>query len=240
MADPSQARPPEDLLGPDTYAAWRASSVGDITESIERRLILELAGDVTGRDVLDVGCGDGSLAADFREKGARFVGIDPSRAMIADACERVPGALFCAGTGEALPFASESFDLVTAVTVLCFAPDAAPIFDEMARVLRPDGRLVIGELGRWSSWAVGRRLRAWLGSPLWRHGRFRTAGDLRALAEDAGLAVERLRGAVYYPRWTFAARLMAPCDVRLGKRTTLGAAFIALAAVKPEKDRVDG
>ena len=64
------------------------------------------------------------------------------------------------------------------MTVLCFVQDAAPVFAEIIRVLRPSGKLMIGELGKWSSWAAARRIRAWLGSLLWRRGRFRTATEL--------------------------------------------------------------
>jgi SAM-dependent methyltransferase len=134
---------------------------------------------------------------------------------------------------EYIPFEAEQFDVVTAITILCFVEDAAPIFREIARVLRPGGRLIIGELGRWRTWAAGRRLRAWLGSRLWRRSRFRTANELRHLAEAAGLVVKTVRGAIYYPRWGAAARLLSPIDLVLGQVTTVGAGFVALSAVKP-------
>jgi SAM-dependent methyltransferase len=164
-------------------------------------------------------------------------GVDASPEMIEAARERAlqrsADIALAIGRAEALPYAAAGFDLVLAVTILCFVADAAPVFRELARVLRPGGRLVIGELGRWSPWAAARRIRAWRGSPLWRSARFRTARELCRLAEGAGLAVATVRGAVYYPRSTVAARLFAPFDARLGRLTTLGAAFIALAAVKP-------
>jgi hypothetical protein len=50
---------------------------------------------------------------------------------------------------------------------------------------------------------------------------------------QVGLAVETVRGAIYYPRWRFAARLCARWDRVLGRLTTIGAAFIALSAIKP-------
>jgi len=95
------------------------------------------------------------------------------------------------------------------------------------------GRLVVGELGRWSLWAAIRRVRGWLGASTWRAARFRTAGDLQRLLERRGLAVRETRGSVYYPPCGLGASLMAPFDPWLGRRMTLGAAFIALSAAKP-------
>jgi hypothetical protein len=68
-------------------------------------------------------------------------------------------------------------------------------------------RLVIGELGKWSTWAVRRRIKGWLGSPLWRHGRFRTARELKRLAEVGGLTPGQVHGAIYYPHWGLTAHI---------------------------------
>jgi hypothetical protein len=76
--------------------------------------------------------------------------------------------------------------------------------------LRPGGRLVLGALGRWSTWAARRRVRAWLGNQLWRAGRFSTARDLASLIERAGLRVDAIRGAVFYPPIECADRALAP------------------------------
>ena len=224
-------------LGPNVYARWRASEIGAITERLERQLILDLVGDVSDCRVLDVGCGDGEFAVELTKRGATVVGIDASAEMIdaAKALSKSQNAdiAFQVAMAEHLPFPAEQFDVVTAITILCFVDDAAPVFREIARVLRPRGRLVIGELGKWSTWAAGRRLRAWLGSRLWRRGRFRTANELRALAEEAGLIVKTVRGAVYYPRWGIAARVLSSLDPVLSRLTTIGAGFVALSAAKP-------
>jgi len=224
-------------LGPEAYLRWRASEIGTITEGLEGQLILELVGDARGRKVLDVGCGDGEFALELTKRGARVTGIDASTAMIQSAKRRAKqhnaDINFQVAVAEQLPFQAEQFDVVTAITILCFVGDAAPVFREIARVLRPGGRLVIGELGKWSSWAAARRIRAWFGSRLWRQGRFRTASELRDLAGQAGLVVETVRGAIFYPRWRLAARLLASCDPALGRLTTIGAGFVALSAVKP-------
>lgn len=224
-------------LGPDVYAKWRTSGIGAITEQLQRRLILTLLGDIRGRDVLDVGCGDGDLAVELWRRGAAVTGIDASPEMVEAARARAKqeGADISFMVGEAanIPLAPERFDFVVAVTILCFVANAAPVFSEIARVLRPGGVLVIGELGKWSLWAAARRVRAWFGSQLWRRGRFRTASELRSLANGAGLTPGPVHGSIYYPRWTWAARLLAPYDAALSRLTTFGAAFLGLTAVKP-------
>ena len=224
-------------VGPDTYAEWRASTLGAITELLEQELVLDLAGPPLGKSVLDVGCGDGALAAEFHRKGASFVvGCDPDPHMIGKATARTiaerDAMSYLLGRAEHLPFRDQSFDVVTAVTVLCFVEQRSRAVEEMARVLRPGGRLVIGGLGRWSTWAASRRVRAWLGNEFWRHARFTTARELRTAAVAAGLRVDRLRGAVYYPHCDLAARAMKRLDRLLGGVTTFGAAFIAMQATK--------
>lgn len=135
-------------------------------------------------------------------------------------------------TAQEIPFPPEQFDMATAITILCFVEEPSPVFREMARVLRPGGRFVIGELGRWSSWAAARRIRAWLGSQLWRRALFRTPRELRGYAEQAGLRLETIRGAVFYPRFTPIARLLSRFDLATGRHTTHGAAFLAISAQK--------
>jgi ubiquinone biosynthesis O-methyltransferase len=226
-------------LGPDAYARWRASELGIITERLERELILELVGDVQDRKVLDIGCGDGEFAHALAKRGAAVTGIDASRAMIEAARARARqhnlDITFDVAKAEQLPYSAGQFDVVTAITILCFLEDARPVFGDIARVLQPGGLCVIGELGKWSTWAAGRRIRGLLGSPLWRHGRFRTERELRTLGERAGLRVETVRGAIYYPRWNWTARLLGPCDSFFGRLGTFGAAFVALSATKPEQ-----
>lgn len=225
-------------FGPELYARWRDSELGIITERLEQGLILELAEPISGQDILEIGCGEGVLAIALGQRGARVVGLDASWPMLNAARTRASGKrtdlALCQGRAERLPFADGSFDLVVAVTILCFVAEAESVFAEVGRVLRPGGRLVIGELGRWSSWAAGRRVRAWLGSPLWRHGYFRTAGELRRLAQAGGLAPVRVQGAIYYPRWQWAARHLSTLDPWLSSITTVGAAFVALSATKPQ------
>ena len=219
------------------YAGWRASTLGRITDRLEDALLRDMLGDVAGCAVLDLGCGDGKLAVRLAALGARVVGLDADPAMLRAAASRAAaagvGMDFAAGRARTLPFPDRRFDIVVAVTVLCFVPDAEAAFREIARVLQPGGAVVIGELGRWSLWALRRRIRGWLGNRLWRAARFRTVGELRRLAAGAGLEVRAIRGAVFYPPVAALAWAMAPLDSPLGQITAIGGAFVALRAEKP-------
>lgn len=221
----------------DSYARWRSSRLGQITDRLEQQLLLELLGPVAGKTMLDVGCGDGAFDAALARQGAHVTSLDADPVMVAAARHRTEREKMLLqlieGRAEALPFHNDTFDIVLAVTSLCFVGNAGQAVAEMARVLKPGGQLIIGDLGRWSLWALRRRLRGWLGDPTWRAALFRTAAELRKLVEAAGLTVIEVRGAVYYPPNAAAAQLLAPVDPWLGRITTLAAAFIAVSAEKP-------
>lgn len=222
---------------PAAYRAWRASDLGRIADRIEGELILDLIGSTGSARILDVGCGDGLLGIRLAQQGASVTGLDADQRMIDTARDNSSKAqadvTFVRGHVEKLPFADGTFDVVVAVTVLCFVTDGRSAVREMARVLRPGGRLIIGELGRYSSWAVKRRIAGWLGSRTWRAAMFRSVSDLRQLTTSAELQIEAIRGAIYYPPCDPCARWLAPFDRRLTNLTTAGAAFIALSATKP-------
>jgi ubiquinone/menaquinone biosynthesis C-methylase UbiE len=228
----------EPVVAADTYARWRATALGAITERVETKLVFELAGPLSGQRVLDVGTGDGNYAIEAATRGAIVTALDTEPEMLAAtrvrAAARGAAVMLQQGRAEALPFPDNSFDVVVAITVLCFVPDAALAVREMARVLAPGGRLVLGELGRFSTWAAKRRVQGWLGSSTWRRARFWSRAELEALARQAGLIVAAGRGCVFYPPTGLAARIIAPLEPLLTRLDTPGAAFVALTADKPE------
>jgi SAM-dependent methyltransferase len=229
MADAPSTEPPS---LPAAYQAWRASELGRITDRIEEQLIVKLVGAVQGKRVLDVGL----LSVLLARAGADMTGLDADPHMVAAARDRATKAsaavTFVEEDARQLPFADDTFDVVVAITVLCLVADAERAVSEMARVLQPGGRLVIGELGRHSLWAAKRRFSGWLGSKTWRAALFRSPRELKGLATTAGLDVEEVRGAIYYPPCNLCARWLAPLDARVAAVTTFGAAFITLAARK--------
>jgi ubiquinone/menaquinone biosynthesis C-methylase UbiE len=223
---------------PGAYGQWRNSRLGRITDALEQQLMFAMIGPLTGLRVLDVGCGDGDLAVALLRAGAQVTALDRDPRMLAAARRRFKsegaGIRLYQAAAEALPFTDGSFDMVIAVTVLCFIQDHEPVVREMARILKPGGRLLIGELNRYSSWAAWRRIRGWAGHKLWRAARFRSVHELYRLASAVDLEVRSIRGATFYPPFDRAAAAMAALDKWLSRRMVFGSAFLALLAVKKQ------
>lgn len=110
-----------------------------------RPAILALAGDVTGRKILDVGCGSGPLLEALRDRGAVVTGLDNSTGMLEMARRRLgAGAdLRVADLSSPLPFPGGEFDDVVACLVLHYLEDWAGPLAELRRVLKPGGRLLV-------------------------------------------------------------------------------------------------
>ena len=118
---------------------------------LERRALAaaaELAAVQPGERLLDVATGTGALPRALAARGARpgeAVGLDCSASMLAVAAARLPPDWsLLRGDAKRLPFADQSFDLVSACYLLhLLGPDdRRQVLSEMARVLRPRGRLV--------------------------------------------------------------------------------------------------
>jgi len=131
----------------------RSREPGDAAESIaararlfERglgpgvvRAVLQLAGDWSGA-ALDLGCGGGALLAGLHDQGARaprhLHGVDLSDAAVRLAARRRVAAIFVANADRRLPFLESTLDLATSI-------DARRPRDELARILKPGGALIV-------------------------------------------------------------------------------------------------
>jgi SAM-dependent methyltransferase len=128
---------------------WAAGSFPTIAPTIQS------ASDVTidrlaiepGHDVLDVATGTGNAAIPAAERGGRVVGLDQVPELLAVAGERAAAAgvevEWVAGDAEALPFEAGSFDRVSSVFGVIFAPRHARAAAELVRVTRPGGRIAV-------------------------------------------------------------------------------------------------
>jgi ubiquinone/menaquinone biosynthesis C-methylase UbiE len=107
--------------------------------------IVNLAGDVAGRRILDAGCGSGPIAVKLRDRGAIVAGFDSSAAMLELARKRLgPDTdLRLADLASPLPYPDGAFDDVIAALVLHYLQDWTGPLAELRRVLTPGGRLIV-------------------------------------------------------------------------------------------------
>ena len=132
----------------DWYAAQvRSGSLRRFHDNLARRL-LEMAGDVSGKRVLDAGCGEGHVARLFASHGAEVVAVDISPRLLhlarsLEAQDPHEIEFIEADLAKGLPCHRGAFDLATANMMLDDCEDLAGVFATLADALKPDGRLLL-------------------------------------------------------------------------------------------------
>jgi SAM-dependent methyltransferase len=183
----------------------------------DRPAMLELAGDVGGMRILDVGCGAGHYAEALLARGAaEVVGLDGSETMLEHARRRLGEAapLRLHDLEEPLNFlADASFDLVVMALVYHHVEARRQLLDELFRVLRPGGALLVSNIHpaadwRWSggSYFADERVDMPFGGRWTNNYRRLTIEAMFDEWLGAGFVLERLRE----PRATEAARVVDP------------------------------
>jgi SAM-dependent methyltransferase len=103
--------------------------------------LLDSAGDLRGRQILEVACGTGHLAAAALARGAKVIGVDIAPDMIALSRRHVAGAEFREADAEALPFDDAQFDVVLCCFGLLHFSRPERALREASRVLKFGGKL---------------------------------------------------------------------------------------------------
>jgi ubiquinone/menaquinone biosynthesis C-methylase UbiE len=143
-------------LGTDTpelavaegYARWSSTydEPGNPLVSVEQAVVWRLLDQVAPGRALDAACGTGRHARWLAERGHEVFGVDATPEMLARARENVPRASFEQADLRALPFANDSFDLVVCALALDHVAQFDAAIAELARVVRPEGAVVISDL----------------------------------------------------------------------------------------------
>ena len=110
--------------------------------------LVSLADVRRGERALDLAAGTGDIALAIAARGAKTIGLDITHRMLQLAASKSSAARFITGDMTSLPFRSSSFDLITTGYGLRNVPDLDTAIDEIARVLRPGGRLLSLDFNR--------------------------------------------------------------------------------------------
>lgn len=133
-------------------ALWEKGDFTRIAETMREsgEEVVAGFGEIHGLSVLDLGCGDGTTALPAARRGANVLGVDIARPLVAagNARARTHGLTNCTfQQGDASDLGDlhdHSFDLVVSIFGAMFAPRPFDVAREMVRVLRPGGRIVMG------------------------------------------------------------------------------------------------
>ncbi len=112
---------------------------------LERPAMFDLIGDVSGLNILDIGCGPGKYHQTYLENGAGDItSFDASPRMLENARQRLgsDANLMLLDLRESLPFPDNHFDLAVAPLVMDYIEEWIPVFQEIRRILKLGGRFV--------------------------------------------------------------------------------------------------
>ncbi len=167
------------------YDDFYRNPVGRMIDRMEKRAVGRLLLDASkGGRLVEVGCGTGHWSEYFVSRGYEVVGIDRSPEMIEVArSKNLPGASFHLGDGKSLEFPDGSFDAGAAITVVEFVSNPKRIVGELARVVKPFGRIILGVLHE-DSYLGRKRKRD--GDPVYSTAHFFQVDELRKLLSPFG------------------------------------------------------
>ncbi len=229
-----QSRKNGELFDPwaESYDAWFATPIGRQIKIVESDLLLDMLAPQPGERLLDVGCGTGVFTREvFAAARCTVVGVDLSLLMLARGVAKSNGDQFCPVAGDMLrlPFADNSFCRVFSMTALEFVNDARTAINELQRVCRPGGTIVLTTLNSLIPWASRRQKKGEEGHTLFSRIFFRSPQELAALVP----APSRVVTAVHFDKEDpLEEALQRERQGRMAASDT--GAFLAMSWQKPD------
>lgn len=143
MSDSTGARDTEAVW--ERHADWWQQGFTNGADPEYEEQILPLLEEHLGqaRRVLEVGCGEGHVARRIGRRGVEVFGIDPVAAHVAEARRRGGGPRYLRARGQAIALADDAVDTAVMCLVLEHLDPFEPVLAEVARVLEPNGRLLV-------------------------------------------------------------------------------------------------
>lgn len=183
---------------PVKYDQWFTTPIGALVKKYESQLILDLLRPAPREIILDAGCGTGVFTLNILSFGPHIVGLDISLPMLKRAAEKGKGYPFQIVLADMLrlPFQDCSFDKVVSVTALEFIKDAKGAVNELFRVTKKGGTIVVATLNSLSPWASRRKAVAKKGRSLFKKAIFRSPDELQSLEALDGV----IRTAIHFQK----------------------------------------
>jgi ubiquinone/menaquinone biosynthesis C-methylase UbiE len=174
---------------PEKYDQWFESPIGRLIKKYEGDLVLEMLKAGQGERILDAGCGTGIFTLHVLATGACVVGLELSLPMLLRAVRKLEGRAFHPVRGDmtTLPFGENEFDKAVSVTAIEFIEDGQRAINELFRVTKPGGWVVVATLNSLSPWATRRKKKAKNRHSLFEHAFFRSPDQLKRFSPVKGV-----------------------------------------------------
>jgi ubiquinone/menaquinone biosynthesis C-methylase UbiE len=215
---------------PEKYDQWFETPMGRLIEGYEAQLVLDLLEPGCGDFILDAGCGTGIFTRYLLKREASVVGLELSFPMLLKAASKYRTRAFLPlqGDMQTLPFGDASFDKVVSLTALEFIQKAKVAVEELFRIAKPGGIIVVATLNSLSPWADRRKEEGKKGHAIFRHTVFRSPEEVAELSPVEGI----VQTAIHFRKEDTpeAAQRLEMDGQKRGLNT---GAFVAVRWIKP-------
>ncbi|MFO8100935.1 MAG: class I SAM-dependent methyltransferase [Dehalococcoidia bacterium] len=173
------------------YDAWFEDE-GRLIFSIEAYSLRELA-TPSPSPKLEIGVGTGR----FAEAIGIDCGIDPSAKALA--IGKKEGINLIQAMGEKAPFINRAFGTAVLITTLCFVGSGRQVLEEAGRVLRDEGKILLGLILKDSPWGKLYENKKAQGHPVYQNAFFRSYDEVAELLGNAGFRIDRVMSTLFQP-----------------------------------------
>jgi len=204
------------------YDNYYKKESGQAVDSIEKDTFTYFLEKLPRGNLLELGCGTGHWTAYFSGEGFKVTAIDTSESMLQIAREKnISNAIFQNADAADLPYNDHSFPLIATITMLEFVSNINAVLDEIDRVLKPGGTLLVGCLNELSEMGKNK-----INSKIFRNAHFFTPEEIEQLLSRFG-----------HPEINYGVYFSPTFDLLDGtnKQNTVQPAFMAVSVKKIPK-----
>lgn len=170
------------------YDDWYKTKLGNFVDKVETKCVFDLFKVRKGMKVLDVGCGTGNFSIKLAKMGCEVIGIDISEEMLKVAKDKAKkeglNIKFYNMDVYDMKFEDNCFDGVISVTAFEFLKDPDKAIEEMFRVLKPKGYLLIGTINKDSEWGELYLSKEFQENTVFKYADFKTLEDMKAYKQN--------------------------------------------------------
>jgi len=201
------------------YDNYYKKESGRAVDRIEKDTFAYFLEKLPRGNLLEPGCGTGHWTAYFSGKGFKVTAIDTSESMLQIARKKnISNAIFQKADAADLPYNDHSFPVIATITMLEFVSNINAVLDEIDRVLKPGGTLLVGCLNELSEMGKNK-----INSKVFRHAHFFTPEE-----------IERLLSRFGHPEINYGVYFSPTFELLDGteKQNTVHPAFMAVSVQK--------